>query len=269
MSVIEWAMVKEVTIGTSAPMRRNGNHQAQQEQQVIHAAEDVEEPVHHEAPRRLEPARDPAPRRPGRRETGTRARRRPGAAAGASSWIAAPSIRTACRSTGASGRSRSGTRTARPAGPARWPPRCRPAAARRSRGRGRGRSRRTRCRRAVPPRTPPARGGPSRRSSSYRSIRSATHRVAASRSTGSAAVQVQKGPARRPLQLVHGGQWRPDQQQGPVAVGLEEHPDGDVAGNVVRPHGQRPGQRQAGDAGAGRRRRSGRLRASFRSEISK
>ena len=77
-----------------------------------------------------------------------------------SRWIAAPSIRTACRSTGASGRSRSGTRTARPAGPAPSPPRCRAAAARRSRGRARDRSRRTTCRRAVPPRTPRRAGDP-------------------------------------------------------------------------------------------------------------
>ena len=57
ISVIECATVNAVTITTSARSAAERHDEAEQEQQVIGAAEDVPEPEPHEAQRRLVPAR--------------------------------------------------------------------------------------------------------------------------------------------------------------------------------------------------------------------
>ena len=57
ISVTECATVNDVTIGRERAEAAERNDQAQQEQQVIDAAEDVEEPIDDKPRRRLEPAR--------------------------------------------------------------------------------------------------------------------------------------------------------------------------------------------------------------------
>ena len=57
ISVTECATVNDVITITSGRSLRNGNHQAQQEQQVIDAVEDVEEAFAREQAERLVPAR--------------------------------------------------------------------------------------------------------------------------------------------------------------------------------------------------------------------
>ena len=100
------------------------NHQAEQEQQVIHAAQDVEEPVHDEAPRRLEPAR--IQRHDARvaveleRALGSARGQQSKRGRGSQAGRFEPRLDRQARR----GRSRADTRTARPAGPARSPPRC-------------------------------------------------------------------------------------------------------------------------------------------------
>ena len=57
MSVIECAIVNAVTISDERAEAAERDHEAEQEQQVIGAVEDVREPELHEAPRGLVPAR--------------------------------------------------------------------------------------------------------------------------------------------------------------------------------------------------------------------